>query len=170
MVIISSLALLSDLLQFASYMKYMQYQFPPHLIEFLNTQTKVSLQPVMNYFRQINYLQNQMVVLLQIKSLKNRIKNLRKCFKWVLFGQCQKLLFFCHCIINNLFTLFSQCLKVFKISFLRFLIIKRIMLNTLNLQIFQKKKFRKKCLTLKIEYFFRNLQSLLSNFALPSVQ
>ncbi|CAD8213218.1 unnamed protein product [Paramecium pentaurelia] len=101
-------------------MKYMQYQFPPHLIEFLNTQTKVSLQPVMNYFRQINYLQNQMVVLLQIKSLKNRIKNLKKCFKWVLFGQCQKLLFFCHCIINNLFTLYSQCLNNLKFRFYAF--------------------------------------------------
>ncbi|CAD8134923.1 unnamed protein product [Paramecium pentaurelia] len=42
---------LLDLLQSLSYIKYMQYQFPPHVTEFLNTYTKVSLQPIMNYFQ-----------------------------------------------------------------------------------------------------------------------
>ncbi|CAK90081.1 unnamed protein product, partial (macronuclear) [Paramecium tetraurelia] len=43
---IMSLNLL-DLLQSLSYVKYMQFQFPPHFNDFLNSYTKVSLQPIL---------------------------------------------------------------------------------------------------------------------------
>ncbi|CAD8093432.1 unnamed protein product [Paramecium sonneborni] len=42
---------LLDLLQSLSYIKYMQYSFPPHLMQFLNTYTKVSLQPILERFQ-----------------------------------------------------------------------------------------------------------------------
>ncbi|CAD8132525.1 unnamed protein product [Paramecium octaurelia] len=61
MISISGLAFLSgnailffnllDLLQSLSYITYMQYSFPPHLIQYLNTFTKVSLKPILDYFR-----------------------------------------------------------------------------------------------------------------------
>ncbi|CAD8072797.1 unnamed protein product [Paramecium sonneborni] len=61
MAAISGLALLTgnaimffnllDLLQQLSYIKFMQYSFPPHLIQFLNTYTKVSLKPIMDRFK-----------------------------------------------------------------------------------------------------------------------
>ncbi|CAD8208385.1 unnamed protein product [Paramecium octaurelia] len=38
---------LLDLLQQLSYIKYMQYRFPPHLRQFLETYTKISLQPIL---------------------------------------------------------------------------------------------------------------------------
>ncbi|CAD8124659.1 unnamed protein product [Paramecium sonneborni] len=42
---------LLDLLQSLSYIRFMQYQFPPHLRLFLDTYTKVSLQPILDYFK-----------------------------------------------------------------------------------------------------------------------
>ncbi|CAK57394.1 unnamed protein product (macronuclear) [Paramecium tetraurelia] len=40
-----------DLLQSLSYIRFMQYQFPPHLQQFLDTYTKVSLKPILDYFQ-----------------------------------------------------------------------------------------------------------------------
>ncbi|CAD8185229.1 unnamed protein product [Paramecium octaurelia] len=40
-----------DLLQSLSYIRFMQYQFPPHLKQFLDTYTKVSLKPILDYFQ-----------------------------------------------------------------------------------------------------------------------
>ncbi|CAD8157761.1 unnamed protein product [Paramecium pentaurelia] len=64
---VSSLALITgntiiffnllDLLQSLSYLRFMQSQFPPHLRDFLNTYTKISLQPIFDYF-QIDQLLN----------------------------------------------------------------------------------------------------------------
>ncbi|CAD8103015.1 unnamed protein product [Paramecium primaurelia] len=42
---------LLDLLQSLSYIRYMQYQFPPNLRQFLETYTKVSLSPILDYFQ-----------------------------------------------------------------------------------------------------------------------
>ncbi|CAD8126116.1 unnamed protein product [Paramecium sonneborni] len=42
---------LLDLLQSLSYIKSMQYSFPPHFLQFLNTYTKVSLQPILELFQ-----------------------------------------------------------------------------------------------------------------------
>ncbi|CAK61926.1 unnamed protein product (macronuclear) [Paramecium tetraurelia] len=42
---------LLELLQSLSYIRYMQYQFPPNLREFLETYTKVSMQPILDYFQ-----------------------------------------------------------------------------------------------------------------------
>ncbi|CAD8192930.1 unnamed protein product [Paramecium pentaurelia] len=42
---------LLDLLQSLSYIKYMQYKFPPHLSQFLETYTKISLQPILDIFK-----------------------------------------------------------------------------------------------------------------------
>ncbi|CAD8094674.1 unnamed protein product [Paramecium primaurelia] len=39
---------LLDLLQSLSYIRYMQYKFPPHLTQFLETYTKISLQPILD--------------------------------------------------------------------------------------------------------------------------
>ncbi|CAD8188506.1 unnamed protein product [Paramecium octaurelia] len=42
---------LLELLQSLSYIRYMQYQFPPNLRQFLDTYTKVSMQPILDYFQ-----------------------------------------------------------------------------------------------------------------------
>ncbi|CAD8128680.1 unnamed protein product [Paramecium sonneborni] len=42
---------LLDLLQSLSYIRFMQYSFPPHLIQFLDAFTKISLKPILDYFR-----------------------------------------------------------------------------------------------------------------------
>ncbi|CAD8196471.1 unnamed protein product [Paramecium octaurelia] len=42
---------LLDLLQSFSYLRFMQSEFPPHLRDFLNTYTKVSLKPILNYLQ-----------------------------------------------------------------------------------------------------------------------
>ncbi|CAD8095623.1 unnamed protein product [Paramecium sonneborni] len=41
---------LLELLQSLSYIKFMQYLFPPNLVQFLNTYTKISLKPILDYF------------------------------------------------------------------------------------------------------------------------
>ncbi|CAD8101523.1 unnamed protein product [Paramecium sonneborni] len=41
---------LLELLQSLSYIRYMKYTFPPHLKQFLNTFTKISLKPIFDYF------------------------------------------------------------------------------------------------------------------------
>ncbi|CAD8158129.1 unnamed protein product [Paramecium octaurelia] len=42
---------LLDLLQSLSYIRYMEYKFPPHLSQFLETYTKISLQPILESLR-----------------------------------------------------------------------------------------------------------------------
>ncbi|CAK77967.1 unnamed protein product (macronuclear) [Paramecium tetraurelia] len=42
---------LLDLLQSLSYIRYMEYKFPPHLSQFLETYTKISLQPILEILR-----------------------------------------------------------------------------------------------------------------------
>ncbi|CAD8198825.1 unnamed protein product [Paramecium pentaurelia] len=39
---------LLDLLQTLSYIRFMQYKFPPHLMQFLETYTKISLKPILD--------------------------------------------------------------------------------------------------------------------------
>ncbi|CAD8106491.1 unnamed protein product [Paramecium sonneborni] len=42
---------LLELLQSLSYIRYMKCQFPPHLSQFLNTFTRISLSPIFDYFQ-----------------------------------------------------------------------------------------------------------------------
>ncbi|CAD8119567.1 unnamed protein product [Paramecium sonneborni] len=44
----AGILVLTDLLQALSYIKYMQYRFPPHFSQFLETYTKISLQPILD--------------------------------------------------------------------------------------------------------------------------
>ncbi|CAD8149832.1 unnamed protein product [Paramecium octaurelia] len=61
---------LLDLLQSFSYLRFMQSQFPPHLRDFLNTYTKVSLQPILNYLKVDQLLED-----LNGKSKSDQVKN-----------------------------------------------------------------------------------------------
>ncbi|CAD8195876.1 unnamed protein product [Paramecium pentaurelia] len=164
MVSISSLALLSgnaimffnllDLLQSLSYIKYMQYQFPPHLIEFLNTYTKVSLQPIMNYFQV-----DQLLVKLNGGTSPNQItqKSNRKISKNAL-NECYlvnaKSCYFS--AIASLITYFLNSLIVSKsVQYFVFTLsnYKKNNVRLLKLIDFFQEKIQKKCLKLKIEYF-----------------
>ncbi|CAD8131008.1 unnamed protein product [Paramecium sonneborni] len=117
---ISSLALLTgnpaiffnllELLQSLSYVRYMQYQFPPHLRYFLNTYTKISMQPIFDY--------------LQLDQLFEKLSGgeagrPQYHFQLTLFVQCQKLLYFSIfiCIIVMFSTMMASnlCIDLFQL-------------------------------------------------------
>ncbi|CAD8131379.1 unnamed protein product [Paramecium sonneborni] len=65
---------LLDLLQSLSSIKYKQYSFPPHLLKFLNTYTKISLQLILERFKQKNCLDLQMEEIYNSKALDYQLK------------------------------------------------------------------------------------------------
>ncbi|CAK69618.1 unnamed protein product (macronuclear) [Paramecium tetraurelia] len=164
MVSVSSLALLTgnaimffnllDLLQSLSYIKFMQYQFPPHLKEFLNTYTKVSLQPIMNYFQVDQLLAKlnggtlpyQVSNKSQQKSTANALNqfyllNAKSCYFSVL---ASILTYLIYCIIV------SESVQEFLFKFYNERDPNSKILKLID---FFQQKIQKKCLQLKFEYF-----------------
>ncbi|CAK76405.1 unnamed protein product (macronuclear) [Paramecium tetraurelia] len=163
---------LLDLLQSLSYLRYMQYQFPPHLIEFLNTYTKVSLQPILDQL-QINELfikLNGGTLPFQQKSNKNLSQtsslnqffliNAKSCYFSVITSI---LIFFACCIAssNQLNTLFYNLSKKFEQNG-----------RILKIIILFQQKVQLSALKFKNEYFsfgiFNVYQAILHQFVFSS--
>ncbi|CAD8058063.1 unnamed protein product [Paramecium primaurelia] len=92
---------LLDLLQSISYIRYMQYKFPPHLSQFLETYTKISLQPILDKLR----VDELIIKLNGVKILTN------KYVKLDVFNECQRMLLFLLFIIINIFCMLSNIFK-----------------------------------------------------------
>ncbi|CAD8102878.1 unnamed protein product [Paramecium sonneborni] len=156
---------LLDLLQSLSYMKFMQYQFPPHLTIFLNTYTKVSLQPIFDYFETDQYLRK-----LKGESTSNQVNqnkdpqntfnqhylfNAKSCY-FSIIASLLTYIIYCLLVSQRVERLFFKLSKKFRIK----LIIQLVLL-------FQK-QIQMKCLILKIEYFslgiFKVYQAILHQF------
>ncbi|CAD8156917.1 unnamed protein product [Paramecium octaurelia] len=164
MVSVSSLALLTgnavmffnllDLLQSLSYIKFMQYQFPPHLKEFLDTYTKVSLQPIMNYFQVDQLLANlnggTLPYQVSNKSPQKPTANALNQFYLINAKSCY------FSVLASILTYLIYCVivsdSVQKILF-KFYNEKNPNSKILKCIDFFQEKIQKKCLKLKFEYF-----------------
>ncbi|CAD8154790.1 unnamed protein product [Paramecium octaurelia] len=163
---------LLDLLQSLSYLRYMQYQFPPHLIEFLNTYTKVSLQPILDQLK-INELfikMNGGTLPFQQKINKKQIQtsslnqfflmNAKSCY----FSLITSIFIFFACCIassNQLNTIFQNLSKRFKQNG-----------KILKIIILFQRKVQQSALKFKNEYFslgiFNVYQAILHQFVFSS--
>ncbi|CAK78577.1 unnamed protein product, partial (macronuclear) [Paramecium tetraurelia] len=95
---------LLDLLQTLSYIRYMQYRFPPHLRQFLDTYTKISLKPILDQLKV-----DEFIAKLNGGTLPNQQTN--HCFKLVLFNKCQRMLLLLHYFHYYLYYVLSNILK-----------------------------------------------------------
>ncbi|CAD8109131.1 unnamed protein product [Paramecium sonneborni] len=164
---------LLELLQSLSYVRYMQCSFPPHLNYFLNTYTKISMQPIFDYL-QIDQLlhklngentSNQETNKLQedknIIFNQSYLLNAKSCY-FSIFSSALTYIIYCELtseslqnLINKLFQKFKQNIKILKL-----------------LSIFQR-KIQKKCIIQKREYFsngiFKVYFAILHQFMFSSI-
>ncbi|CAD8151592.1 unnamed protein product [Paramecium pentaurelia] len=156
---------LLDLLQSLSYLRFMQYKFPPHLYAFLNTYTKISLQPIFNYFHIDQFLTNlnqgQKQNQIDETSYQDTINILKQMYllnvKSCYFSVFASILAYmtCNILVSNFF--FNI---VDKITY-------RYQDNLKILKLINKfqKTIQKNCLLFKIEYFslgvFKVFQAIL---------
>ncbi|CAD8101520.1 unnamed protein product [Paramecium sonneborni] len=175
---ISSLALITgntiiffnllDLLQSLSYLKFMLYQFPPHLRNFLNTYTKVSLQPIFDYIGVDSYL-----IKLQGMSTSNQVNQIRNQDPQNILNQNYifnaKGCYFS--VIASILTYIIYCILISqRVERLIIKLSNKYQNNLKMIQIIRlfQKKVQKKCLISKIEYLsvgvFRVYYAILHQF------
>ncbi|CAD8155329.1 unnamed protein product [Paramecium pentaurelia] len=138
---------LLDLLQSLSYLRYMQYQFPQHLKQFLDTYTKISLQPILDFLQIDLILQKLNGGTLPFKKKEVQIQlntyflmNSKSCYFSILLSLFSYCVF---CLITSSKMLYwLQCLE------------QRFWENSkyLRFQSFIQQKIIRKCLRLKIKY------------------
>ncbi|CAD8059006.1 unnamed protein product [Paramecium sonneborni] len=151
---------LLELLQSLSYLRYMKGQFPPHLNYFLNTYTKISMQPIFDYF-QVDQLLNELKGGNTSNQVTNKLQedqdiifdqpyllNVKSCY-FSIISSLLTYLIYCQLTsesleksIKQLQSKFQQNLKILKF-----------------ITIFQR-KIQKKCLIEKQEYFSNGIFKL----------
>ncbi|CAD8179767.1 unnamed protein product [Paramecium pentaurelia] len=143
---------LLDLLQSLSYLRYLQYQFPQHLKQFLDTYTKISLKPILDFLQIDVFLStlNGGTLPFQKKAQKQNIQNELNTY----FLMNSK-----SCYLSILISLVSYCMFCLITSSKMVYWIKkleeRLWKNSkyLNICSLIQKNIIQKCLRLKIQYF-----------------